>query len=43
MDTPDIAVIHGGCNDISPKQNQEKLTEEEIAKLVLADIVEIKV
>ena len=29
IDTPDINVIHGGWNDISPRQNQENLTEEE--------------
>ena len=34
MHTPDIAVIHGGCNDISPRQNQEKLTEEEIKEII---------
>ena len=32
IDTPDIVVTHGGCKDVSPRQNQEKLTEEEIAK-----------
>ena len=32
IDTLAIFVIHVGCNDISPMQNQEKLTEEEIAK-----------
>ena len=36
MDTPDIVVIHGGCNDISPRQNQEKLTEEEIEKEIIS-------
>ena len=35
-ETPDIVVIHGGCNDISPKKNQEKLTEEEIAKEIVS-------
>ena len=32
IDTPNINVIHGGCKDISSRQNQEKLPEEEIAK-----------
>ena len=36
MDTSDIVVIHGGCKDISPRQNQEKLTEEEIAKEIVS-------
>ena len=36
MDTPDIAVIHGGYNDISPRQNQEKLAEKEIAKKIIS-------
>ena len=36
IDTPDIVVIHGGCNDISPRQNQKKLTEEEIAKEIIS-------
>ena len=36
IDTPDIVVIHGGCNDISPRQNEEKLTEEEIAKVIIS-------
>ena len=35
IDTSDIVVIHAGCNDISPSQNQEKLTEEEIAKEII--------
>ena len=33
MDIPDAVLIHGGCNDISPWKNQEKLNEEEIANL----------
>ena len=37
MYTPDIVVIHGVCNNISPRQNQEKLTEEEIAKEIISD------
>ena len=36
MDTSDVVVIHGGCKDISPRQNQEKLTEEEIAKEIVS-------
>ena len=36
MYTPDIAVIYGVCNNISPRQNQEKLTEEEIAKKIIS-------
>ena len=36
MDTSDIVVIRGGCKDISPRQNQEKLTEEEIAKEIIS-------
>ena len=36
MDTPDIVVIHGGCNDISPRKNQEMLTEEEIVKKIIS-------
>ena len=35
IDTPDIAVTHGGSNDVSPRQNQEKLTEEEIANEII--------
>ena len=35
IDTPDIVVTHGGCNDVSPTQNQEKLTEEEIVKEII--------
>ena len=36
MDTPDIVVIPGGSNDINPRQNQEKLTEEKIAKEIIS-------
>ena len=36
METPDIAVIHGGCNNIDPRQNQEKLAEEEIEKEIIS-------
>ena len=36
MDTPDIVVIHVGCNNIRPRQNQEKLTEEEVAKEIIS-------
>ena len=36
IDTPDIVVIHGGCNDISPRQNQTKLKEEEIVKKTIS-------
>ena len=36
MDTSDIVVIYGGCKDISPRENQEKLTEEEIAKEIIS-------
>ena len=32
---PDIVVLHGGCNDISPRKNQENLTEEEIAHEII--------
>ena len=35
MDTPYLVVIHGGCNDISPRHNQGKLTEEEIVKEII--------
>ena len=36
MDTTDTAVIHVRCNDISPRQNKEKLTEDEIAKEIIS-------
>ena len=32
MDKPDIIVIYDGCNDITPRKNQENLSEENIAK-----------
>ena len=35
IDTPDIAVTHGGSNYVSPRQNQEKLTEEKIANEII--------
>ena len=35
IDPADIVVIYGGCNNISPRQNQENLTEEEIAKKII--------
>ena len=34
-DTPDIVILHTGCNDISPRRNQEKMTEEEIVKNII--------
>ena len=36
IDTTGIVVIHAGCNNISPRQNQEKLTEKGIAKEILS-------
>ena len=36
IDTLDIVVTHAGCDDISPRQNQEKLREEEIAKEIIS-------
>ena len=36
MDTPDIVLIRGWCNNISPKQNQEKLMEEGFAKEIIS-------
>ena len=36
VQTPDIVAIHGVCNNIGPRQNQEKLTEEEIAKEIIS-------
>ena len=36
IETPDTVLIHGGCNDISPRKNQEKLTEEEIANQIIS-------
>ena len=41
METPDIVVIQGECNDNSPSQNQEKLMEEEIAKEIINGVNEI--
>ena len=35
IDTTDTVVTQGGWNDISPWQNQEKPTEEEIAKEII--------
>ena len=36
MDTLDIVVVHGGCNDISLRQNQENITEEETVKEIIS-------
>ena len=36
MDTPDIVVIHGGCNHISSRQSQERLMEEEIVTEIIS-------
>ena len=36
IDTLDIVLIHGRSNNISPRQNQEKLTEEEIANEIIS-------
>ena len=38
MDKPDIVVIYDGCNDISPRKNQENLLEEDIAKKSIESI-----
>ena len=34
-DTPDIVVTYGGCSNIRPRQNQEKLKEEKITKEIV--------
>ena len=36
MDTPDVAVIHDGYSHTSHRQNEEKLTDEEIAKELIS-------
>ena len=45
MDTPDIVVIHGGCNDVTPDKIKERLRKKKLQRklLVLAHVVEIKV
>lgn len=35
VNTPDNVILHAGCNDISPRRDQEKLTEEEIANEII--------
>ena len=36
MDTPDIIAFHSGCKDISPRQNQGKLTGAEIVREIIS-------
>ena len=38
MDKPDIVVTYDGCNDISPRKNEENLLEEDIAKKSIESI-----
>ena len=35
IDKPDVVVVHGGCNNISPRQNQENLVELDTAKEII--------